>query len=280
MSLLSFAKTIRRRRPRRRPFPGRRPGSAAVGRGDASARCAVPRSRIRPAPYPASHTPSATPAAPAARAAAATRGCTARPTSQSASNANVGWNRGWPSRSGRAMREVDLEPPPAIGRLAVELLVEPVAEASDGLAEREPRRREVEQPERGEAAQPRADRERETSAQRRTEDAESPAPDRERALALSARAAGHEVVEAGADQRTGKRGEADPPHVVGGLPAPPRDERGHDAEEDGAERDEQAVPVAAEGSEPQLRRPGARHVLPGLPRRSFGMVRNSHWGIV
>ena len=51
-------------------------------------------------------------------------------------------------------------------------------------------------------------------------------------------------------------------------------------EQSSSERDEQAVPVAAEGSEPQHRRPGARHVLPGLPRRSFGMVRNNHWGIV
>src|ERR1700709_1592437 len=92
--------------------------------------------------------------------------------------------------------------------------------------------------------------------------------------------AGDEVVEPCPDERAGQRGEADPEDVVGRLTPAPGDERRRDAEHHRTERDEQAVPVAAEGSEPQLRRAGTRHELPGPPRNSFGMVRNSHWGIV
>ncbi len=178
------------------------------------------------------------------------------------------------------MLDVDLEPPRPVRRLAVQLLVEPVPEPADRLSEGKPGRREVEDANRVQPADPGPDDQCDPAPERGAEDPEPPTPDIKWPLARRARATGDEVIQPPADQRARQRREAEPEHVPGVLPAPARDERARDAEDDRPESDEQAVPVAAEGSEPQLRRPGARHVLLDLPRRSFGRVRNGHCGIV
>ena len=233
-----------------------------------------------PAPYPASQAPSATPRRDG-------RPAQQQPADQDR-EAEVPRRLEGERRlevrvreqPGRAVLEVDREPPPAVRRLAVELLVEPVPEPPDRLPEREPGRREVEHAQRIEPAQARADRQHERAADRGAEDAEPPAPHVERALVRRSRAAGDEVVEPGPGERDGHGGEAEPEDVEAATDPPLGDQRRHHAEDDDPERDEQAVPVAAERPDPEHGRPGTRHELPGPPQRPFDKVRNGQWGIV
>ena len=121
------------------------------------------------------------------------------------------------------MLDVDLEPPRPVRRLAVQLLVEPVPEPPDRLAERQAGCREVEDANRVEPADPGPDVQREPASERSAEDPEPPTPDVERSLAGRARAARHEVVQPPADQRAWQRREAEPQNVPG--VAPRADER-------------------------------------------------------
>src|SRR5512144_1696870 len=101
----------------------------------------------------------------------------------------------------RAVLGVDLEAPGKVGGLAEELLVPPVAEASDALCDEKPRGDAVRELRHGDAGAARDDRADDGTEANPAPDAEAALPDREGAPPLVGQLvpARDDVVEAGSD---------------------------------------------------------------------------------
>ncbi len=130
-----------------------------------------------------------------------------------------------------AVLDVDLQPPRQRGRRAVELLVEPVAPAADGLREGDAGRDRVGDRAHGDAALAHGQPDAEGAERDRAPDAEAALPDEQRLDGLLDRAraevglpVGDDVVEPAADQAEDDRGDRDvddrPLLAAAGAPAP------------------------------------------------------------
>ncbi len=139
---------------------------------------------------------------------------------------------------------VDLEPPRQVGRLAVELLVPPVAEAADRLRQQERGRDDVHRAQHAPAGALDHPGAREHAEEDPAPDPEATLPDLEDALPLRVGdvvPGGDDVVEPRADDPGRDAPHGDPEDQVGvalaPAPAPARQEDGGD------DRDEQRQPV-------------------------------------
>ena len=87
----------------------------------------------------------------------------------------------------RGVRRLDLQPPRQVGRLAVQLVVEVVAEPADRLGEQECRRQRIREAPEPDAGDPAPDEYTECAAEQRSEDRDAALPDVERGQRVSGR---------------------------------------------------------------------------------------------